>query len=180
VRSQCESNIELQSAFSRCDTSARSVWPTLDAPPKTAHLPSLFILAQSSGSLECAQSSLSKLLHDPTSTLWLKFSNCLAFPNCPQDPCEFSNLWSEVRLVRSLKRIRGRYAPPHPRGEWPLCANIMDPVRTSVVCNSPAKILEVVVRLPFFVYESSTSRALCIDFKFPLPSSAYALRTTYY
>ena len=36
-----------------------------------------------------------------------------------------------------------RYEPPHPRGQWPLCANIVDPVRTSVVCSGPAQIAEV-------------------------------------
>ena len=28
-------------------------------------------------------------------------------------------------------------------GSWPLCANILDPVRASVVCNGPAQILQV-------------------------------------
>ena len=28
-------------------------------------------------------------------------------------------------------------------GKWPLCANILDPVRASVVCNGPAEILEI-------------------------------------
>jgi hypothetical protein len=28
-------------------------------------------------------------------------------------------------------------------GAWPLCANILDPVRASVVCSGPAQILQV-------------------------------------
>ncbi len=31
------------------------------------------------------------------------------------------------------------------RGAWPLCANILDPVRTSVVCDGPAEMLEAVI-----------------------------------
>jgi hypothetical protein len=38
---------------------------------------------------------------------------------------------------------RRRYAPPHPAGTWPLAANILDPVRLSVVVRGPARMLEV-------------------------------------
>ena len=38
----------------------------------------------------------------------------------------------------------GRYAPPHPRARWPLCANILDPVRAAVVCQDTADLLEYV------------------------------------
>jgi hypothetical protein len=41
-----------------------------------------------------------------------------------------------------LTTITIRYAPPHPRSRWPLAANILDPVRCSVVCQGPAQILQ--------------------------------------
>jgi hypothetical protein len=37
----------------------------------------------------------------------------------------------------------GRYAPPHPSAIWPLSANILDPVRISLVVHGPARVLEV-------------------------------------
>ena len=48
--------------------------------------------------------------------------------------------------VKRLSRMRAKlaeYAPPHPRGVWPLAANMLDPVRTSVVCDGPGQILQV-------------------------------------
>ncbi len=36
-----------------------------------------------------------------------------------------------------------RYAPPDPRGIFPLSANILDPVRASIVVDGPAHIAEV-------------------------------------
>ena len=36
-----------------------------------------------------------------------------------------------------------RYAPPHPAAVWPFCANILDPVRLSLVVEGPARLLEV-------------------------------------
>ena len=49
--------------------------------------------------------------------------------------------------VKKLSRMREKlieYMPPHPRGEWPLAANILDPVRASVVTNGPERIVQVV------------------------------------
>jgi hypothetical protein len=37
-----------------------------------------------------------------------------------------------------------RYAPPHPCATWPLSANILDPVRLSLVADGPARMLELV------------------------------------
>ena len=36
-----------------------------------------------------------------------------------------------------------RYAPPHPGAVWPLSANILDPVRLSLVVDGPARMIEV-------------------------------------
>jgi hypothetical protein len=47
-----------------------------------------------------------------------------------------------VRL--SLNRMGCRYAPPHPCAIWPLSANILDPVRLSLVADGPARMLELV------------------------------------
>jgi len=57
--------------------------------------------------------------------------------------------WAEVHPapIKTTARMReklAKYAPPDPRGTWPLSANILDPVRTSIVCSGgPAQILEV-------------------------------------
>jgi hypothetical protein len=49
--------------------------------------------------------------------------------------------------VKTVKRMREKvleYAGSAGEGaKWPLCANILDPVRASVVCSGPAEILEV-------------------------------------
>ncbi len=42
---------------------------------------------------------------------------------------------------KGIERLREKvlkYAPPHARAQWPLAANILDPVRCSIVCPSPA------------------------------------------
>ena len=46
------------------------------------------------------------------------------------------------RVARMREKLR-EYAYPHPRSLWPLCANILDPVRLSIVCEGPTDILEV-------------------------------------
>mmetsp|Transcript_16279 Transcript_16279/g.44160 ORF Transcript_16279/g.44160 Transcript_16279/m.44160 type:complete len:773 (+) Transcript_16279:49-2367(+) len=47
---------------------------------------------------------------------------------------------------KSITRMREKlqeYALPHPRARFPLCANILDPVRASIVCSGPKHMLEV-------------------------------------
>ncbi len=47
---------------------------------------------------------------------------------------------------KSVQRMREKltkYAAPHPKAIWPLSANILDPVRVSLVCRGPAQMLEV-------------------------------------
>ena len=36
-----------------------------------------------------------------------------------------------------------KYAPPHPKGFWPFCSNILDAVRCSIVCPDAAAMLQV-------------------------------------
>ena len=36
-----------------------------------------------------------------------------------------------VKKVARMRDKLTKYAPPHPRGQWPLSANILDPVRCS-------------------------------------------------
>ncbi len=48
--------------------------------------------------------------------------------------------------VKTIERMREKvleYATEGCGDKWPLCANILDPVRASVVCNGPAQILQV-------------------------------------
>ena len=53
--------------------------------------------------------------------------------------------------LKALKRMREKvleYSESAGEGaKWPLCANILDPVRASVVCSGPAEILDVLVEL---------------------------------
>ncbi len=45
---------------------------------------------------------------------------------------------------KTAERMREKaleYAPPHPRCKWPLAANILDPVRVSLVCHGAAQVL---------------------------------------
>ena len=56
----------------------------------------------------------------------------------------------EVRAAppKAAARMREKlceYAPPHPAATWPLCGNILDPVRASVVCSGAAQMLEVII-----------------------------------
>ena len=57
----------------------------------------------------------------------------------------------EIRAapVKKLSRMReklAKYSPPHLRSKWPLAANILDPVRASVVCAGPSQILQVIIQ----------------------------------
>ncbi len=49
--------------------------------------------------------------------------------------------------AKEMSRMREKlaeYAPPHLRGAWPLAANVLDPVRASVVTHCPSSMLQVV------------------------------------
>ena len=65
--------------------------------------------------------------------------------------CKFEDGHDVVRVhagpVKSLRRMREKlaeYAAPNPRSTWPLSANVLDPVRASVVTHGPQRICEVV------------------------------------
>ena len=80
--------------------------------------------------------------------------------------CQFEQGPSAVEIhsapIKTIARMREKladYAPPHPRGTWPLCANILDPVRLSIVCQGPEHILEI---LHWFVdNEAVTGLTVC-------------------
>jgi hypothetical protein len=47
---------------------------------------------------------------------------------------------------KGVARMREKmleYAPPHPQGRWPLSANILDPVRASIVCCGSDQVMQV-------------------------------------
>ena len=50
------------------------------------------------------------------------------------------------KTVERMREKLAEYAadPAAARAAWPLCANILDPVRASVVCDGPAEMLEAV------------------------------------
>ena len=59
-----------------------------------------------------------------------------------------------------------RYAPPHSSAVWPLSANILDPVRASVICCEPSHILEAVSW--FQEAESKIGSAECYENEFTI------------
>jgi hypothetical protein len=73
------------------------------------------------------------------------------------------------KAVERMREKRAKYAPPHPRAAWPLCANILDPVRAAVVCRGAAEVLEALGW--FAAGEAATGLRLCrVKNKFALPS----------
>jgi len=47
------------------------------------------------------------------------------------------------RMREKLSKYASYSGVAHPRGGWPLAANILDPVRTSIVCEGACQIIEV-------------------------------------
>ena len=62
-----------------------------------------------------------------------------------------------------------RYAPPHPCSIWPLSANILDPVRLSLVADGPALMLEVVKWFAGEMSEATRLPVVRMKNKFGLP-----------
>jgi hypothetical protein len=62
-----------------------------------------------------------------------------------------------------------RYAPPHPGAIWPLSANILDPVRLSLVADGPAHMLEVVKWFAGQASEATGLPVVRMKNKFGLP-----------
>ena len=89
--------------------------------------------------------------------------------------CRFQEGMSVVEVhsaaPKSLIRMREKllkYAHPHPRAKWPLCANILDPVRASVVCRGSSQILQV---FSWFTEQQYTGLPICrMKNKFSFPT----------
>ena len=47
------------------------------------------------------------------------------------------------KTVSRMREKLLKYSHPHPKAKWPLCANILDPVRSSIVCRGSSQILQV-------------------------------------
>jgi hypothetical protein len=59
---------------------------------------------------------------------------------------DYSGIEIHTSPPKGIERLREKvlkYAPPHARAQWPLAANILDPVRCSIVCPSPAIMVRV-------------------------------------
>ena len=73
--------------------------------------------------------------------------------------------------IKSIERMREKlfkYAPPHPRSQWPRTANILDPIRLTLSCNGPQHVLETVRW--FLQSQDTTGLTVCrIKNKFLLP-----------
>ena len=65
------------------------------------------------------------------------------------------------KTVARMREKLAEYAPPHPRAVWPLSANILDPVRLSVVCHGAAQILEVPPLRPLRFFKGPGPADLC-------------------
>jgi len=61
--------------------------------------------------------------------------------NCEDTiPIEFFS--APIKSVARMREKLAKYVPPHPAAIWPLTANILDPVRASIVCDGPKQILQ--------------------------------------
>ena len=60
-----------------------------------------------------------------------------------------------ARMREKLKK----YCYPHPKAVWPLCANIVDPVRISIVCKGSSQIVQVLAW--FTEHEKETGLKVC-------------------
>eukprot|EP00960_Hanusia_phi_P005984 172653-Hanusia_phi.AAC.1 len=84
----------------------------------------------------------------------------------PELPCMFREGLGVVKVhfarVKSVSRMREKlrdYAPPNPKGIWPLCCNILDPVRLCLVCDGPSQMVQVAEW--FEAFSSSGPLTLC-------------------
>ncbi len=50
---------------------------------------------------------------------------------------------AQPKTAARMREKKLKYGPPHPGGRWPLSANILDPVRASVVCSGASQLLQV-------------------------------------
>ena len=72
--------------------------------------------------------------------------------------------WVEIHSAppKRITRMREKvfeYAPPHPQATWPLCANILDPVRLSIVVQGSCQIVQTMRW--FTNYEVDTGLRIC-------------------
>jgi hypothetical protein len=63
------------------------------------------------------------------------------------------------KAVARMREKMLEYAPPHPQGRWPLSANILDPVRASIVCDGSDQVVQVARW--FTEHEAETGLVVC-------------------
>jgi hypothetical protein len=83
-----------------------------------------------------------------------------------------SNVEIHTAAPKTINRMREKllkYAHPHPKSVWPFCANILDPVRVSIVCRGSSQILQVLAW--FLEQQEYTGLPICrMKNKFSFPT----------
>ena len=51
------------------------------------------------------------------------------------------------KQVQRMREKLHKYVAPHPKAVWPLSANILDPIRASVVCSGPSEMIQVLLNV---------------------------------
>ena len=125
----------------RPNTSAGGRWPMLQS------LHSLGNGRKGVVPTGCPATSLNSTDSGPSA-----FDTCTSgFPQAQLLMCSFEEGADLVEVlggpIKEMSRMREKlveYVPPHPRGAWPLAANVLDPVRASIITRGPSRIRQVV------------------------------------
>jgi hypothetical protein len=46
-----------------------------------------------------------------------------------------------------------KYSPPHPKGVWPFCSNILDVIRCAIICPDAVTMLQVIAQIGTCILE---------------------------
>eukprot|EP00277_Geminigera_cryophila_P009701 CAMPEP_0179406640 /NCGR_PEP_ID=MMETSP0799-20121207/1011_1 /TAXON_ID=46947 /ORGANISM="Geminigera cryophila, Strain CCMP2564" /LENGTH=1271 /DNA_ID=CAMNT_0021177735 /DNA_START=198 /DNA_END=4013 /DNA_ORIENTATION=+ len=87
-----------------------------------------------------------------------------------EGPANLEIFCASIKTPDRMRAKIGKYIAPHPACRWPLTANIMDPVRVTLVCSGPNHLLQTV---RWFVASQAQSGLTVsrIKNKFLLPES---------
>jgi hypothetical protein len=88
-----------------------------------------------------------------------------SFDGAPSKMMMIDLYFTPIKTQERMKEKVLKYSFPHPWSQWPLTANIRDPIRISIACDDPSHILQI-VRFFLSSQESTGLRVVRVKNKF--------------
>jgi hypothetical protein len=110
-------------------------------------------------------STTKKEVADHPRSCFSNLNDGASFDGAPSELMMIDLYFAPIKTQDRMKEKVLKYSFPHPWSQWPLTANIRDPIRISIACDDPSDILQI-VRFFLSSQESTGLRVVRVKNKF--------------